>query len=531
MKINMHILREDLAQYAPEAVLVSDRLERKLEFPVLYSGEFFLRNDRVYLTTAGILPTQIAAENRPCIICLGDPPPFYKNGDCNIIWMPEGTVPLNTLLTIVVERFAYYQRWVDSLQCCCYSLENLNELGKRSEPIFDNPINLVDSDYSWLFYSTNTARFPLPADYSGREYKKHIQAAIVETLNAEEGKRPDVLRTCQTPYLRQGIFGYHSLCTNVMLGNRYLATLYIDDIAHPFTDRDYALLPVLGKIVGDVMMWRGRTNSYVSQEMTEVLTKAFRNETLEVSELTFVLRKLEWRKTDGYCCIKAFARDKSRTPALLHIIGEELCATVPSCIYALVDDALVFVVNISVGEGLFEQKVEIIIELLRRHGLCCGVSQPLHDFFMLPSLYRMSSAALSIGRKKEENLPAYFFDEYILDYVFRRSTMEFPPEVLCPYQLACIVDEDQRNGTDFVRILTEYLDNNMSIADTARKLFMHRNTLLYRLDRLKERLDMNLDDPDVRLLLTMSLRFMKLSGADAGIIGSTVASEAHRGNA
>ena len=42
------------------------------------------------------------------------------------------------------------------------------------------------------------------------------------------------------------------------------------------------------------------------------------------------------------------------------------------------------------------------------------------------------------------------------------------------------------------KTILEFLDNNLNISETSRKLFMHRNTLMYRLDKVENSTGLNI---------------------------------------
>jgi sugar diacid utilization regulator len=73
-------------------------------------------------------------------------------------------------------------------------------------------------------------------------------------------------------------------------------------------------------------------------------------------------------------------------------------------------------------------------------------------------------------------------------------------------QLAPLEELGQSRGETAIRTLATYLDQQGSIIRTAEVLHLHRNAVTYRLRRITELLDVDLDDPDQRLALQLACR-------------------------
>jgi DNA-binding PucR family transcriptional regulator len=67
-------------------------------------------------------------------------------------------------------------------------------------------------------------------------------------------------------------------------------------------------------------------------------------------------------------------------------------------------------------------------------------------------------------------------------------------------------DHDRAHGTAYIETLRAYLDAFGDVPRAAAEAGVHVNTLRYRLRRLIEEAQINLGDPDERLLLELDLR-------------------------
>lgn len=72
--------------------------------------------------------------------------------------------------------------------------------------------------------------------------------------------------------------------------------------------------------------------------------------------------------------------------------------------------------------------------------------------------------------------------------------------------LAAILEHDRERRTTYAESLLAYLDAFGDTASAAKELSIHENTLRYRIRRLPELFDLDLSDPDVRLVAWLQLR-------------------------
>jgi purine catabolism regulator len=85
----------------------------------------------------------------------------------------------------------------------------------------------------------------------------------------------------------------------------------------------------------------------------------------------------------------------------------------------------------------------------------------------------------------------------------------------CCELLGSLVEYDRQKRSDLVHTLEAYLAAGNSPSETAARLHLHRNTVLYRLRRIRALLERDPDDPEQRLGLQLALRArLVLAAAD-----------------
>ena len=74
-------------------------------------------------------------------------------------------------------------------------------------------------------------------------------------------------------------------------------------------------------------------------------------------------------------------------------------------------------------------------------------------------------------------------------------------------------------GLELLQTLEVFFEHNGSITQAADALFIHRNTLIYRLERISEIAGLDLDKPETRLAVELALHIYRMRGGTRGIPG------------
>lgn len=64
---------------------------------------------------------------------------------------------------------------------------------------------------------------------------------------------------------------------------------------------------------------------------------------------------------------------------------------------------------------------------------------------------------------------------------------------------------DREHNSDLVKTLRVFFGANANASEAAQKLYLHRNSMNYRLERVQEIVGLDLKDPEARLALQLGL--------------------------
>jgi DNA-binding PucR family transcriptional regulator len=81
--------------------------------------------------------------------------------------------------------------------------------------------------------------------------------------------------------------------------------------------------------------------------------------------------------------------------------------------------------------------------------------------------------------------------------------------------IQALVDYDEQHATDLVATLRTYVDTRFNLTKSGALLFVHPNTVVYRLRRIHELTGHDPHDVDDLLVLWLGLKVLDLSGRGA----------------
>lgn len=142
-------------------------------------------------------------------------------------------------------------------------------------------------------------------------------------------------------------------------------------------------------------------------------------------------------------------------------------------------------------------------------GVCIGIGMPAETLKDCAKSYREASLALTVGNIFEQEMRVMHYDKLGLGRLIYQL-----PATLCHMFLDEVFPHDAYENLDQETLLTisKFFENNLNGSETARQLFVHRNTLVYRLDKVQKitGLDLrNFDDAVLFKLASMVRKYLE----------------------
>jgi DNA-binding PucR family transcriptional regulator len=123
--------------------------------------------------------------------------------------------------------------------------------------------------------------------------------------------------------------------------------------------------------------------------------------------------------------------------------------------------------------------------------------------------YKQAEIALDLGSRSTPMAHLYYFNRLAKRMVLESCTRELPASLVCAPELLKLRDYDRMHKTDLFRTLSVFLQNHLSHTLTAAELAIHRSTLMYRLDRIRDISSLKIEDGDNQWYLLLSFKLLE----------------------
>lgn len=147
-----------------------------------------------------------------------------------------------------------------------------------------------------------------------------------------------------------------------------------------------------------------------------------------------------------------------------------------------------------------------------RRTFSTGVSRPIDTMAALPQAYEEALSAVSVGRQLNGDSSVTHFDGLGIFRLLALIPDSADLRRFVDEALGDLANDDNAENADLRRTLSILIDTNMNVAETARLMFFHYNTLRYRIVKLEKMLGPFTSDPHLRLKLALALKVHQMRG-------------------
>ena len=513
MKLNMQLLCSALKDYSPTAQ-IGTCTDLYLNGARLWDGNISaLKANYVYVTTAECLMSCEDFGELTDVICVGSNRFLFHKflGRTNIIAV-DAPVQLLDLFNQVAEIFDMFSGFEREFLLALADHKSIDELLQIASNFFDNPMILLDK---------SMMRVAVVSDRNGKHMDEENWKSILKDGHVET----DALKIMAYRISQEGdksTASHKKAHFDSVHPTRY------SSIAAPIWDEEQKMIGVLlvpeefnklnqgflgiadfiaehlsGKLVQIEQQYKNRYSSL--EQFWGNLLKGLAP-SKEFSR--FQLSQLGWLPEDHYivCTVEL---NESESIGAFHNYGAKLLKSIlGDCFYLVFEAKQVFIINVE-RYPMREETLNRLNQALLNRETYAGMSMQAHGLALIDSQYTLALEALRIGKKQKINGNLFHYEDIVENHIIDMAIRPANMMAMCLPNMLALYQSDVQNGTEYINTLYVYLRNERSPLKTANQLFIHRNSLMYRMEKINNLLQCDYENIRLRTHLLISCKILR----------------------
>lgn len=242
----------------------------------------------------------------------------------------------------------------------------------------------------------------------------------------------------------------------------------------------------------------------------------------------------DWSEKDGHTVMIVSIESKEKIPAHKQMTPREIFAQYKNSIIQDIDE----IVKKENEKAIIGEKSDSIIILLRsgeardieemgrkarrigdkiikavdqkyqRTRVSIGIGRHCTNVRLLWKSYQEARKAMLLGNSCGRK--AMHFDDIGVYKILSQDNIKNELAAFYENTILPLYEYDKTRNTEFIATLKAYFEHNGNIRKMAEALYTHYNTVLYRLERIKEISNIDLKSPESRLNAEIGLKIMKI---------------------
>lgn len=503
MKLNTDIIYERLKRKYPVKIYGEVSREMVLASPELYRDHTLrFYAGHVYLATAEHLPSRPVIEKNVVLISIGETTRLSYYKEHATVLLIKKKVDFFEVYKDLQDIYEEFQAWESRLLALLLDSPTIQDVLDCTYPLFQRSIFVLDTSFQY-------AASVHPPGNLRRSTWNQSQGTLDADSFLAFLKEKDLIMDKQGAFLLELEAG-NVLCVNLFNANsEYIGCLCIDQMNCPYVEGENKLAELLAGIIEKV----SETTPVLLQNEHNSLREILRNimNEMPLSQNQKLLLHSSNYKQD-YTCVSIHYL-KRFSPLPVGYICSVLESMFADSIFFEQNNTILGLIPLKDIESEQQMRAELepkLSSMIEEMQLCVGVSNNFTDLYMLRSYYFQAEAAIENGQlyKKEQKL--HLFSDFALSEMIVNSLGGFPVQTYFPNGFSKLLEHDKNGAISYLETLSVFLEENMSYAKAARRLFVHRSTLIERISRIENELSVDLNDPEQRLKLQIILKALQI---------------------
>jgi len=397
----------------------------------------------------------------------------------------------------------YVQDFVDTF---CKNL-GLQSLIDKAREIIGHPMVVHDMGYKILatsYDAHNVINFV--SDENGNKYINEETIQLIRSRNLTE----QVRKKGSAEYIQKSEPLRGTVLSLIKINGIEIAHFAVYEADTKFEEIDYKLIEKITPLLAVELQKDNTFNIEKRLIPNYVLTDLLEGKSLDEDTIRKKLHYLNWiKEQDLYIMVIS---DKTRRTldtkiAPVALVLKDFIPLTNCVVYQ--SDIVAFIPKL-LYTWLSSDNTNYFISFLENNALKAGISLKFSKLSECKRYYSQATKSLEIGKRL--NIPLTNFKETSFNVLSDLITSKYDFMDFCHPAIVQLMDFDKKNNTNLLYTLQTYLEYMAAPNQAATVLCIHRNTLFYRINKIKELTGIQLKNAPEISRLYFSIKLLNIHG-------------------
>lgn len=395
------------------------------------------------------------------------------------------------------------------LLCEISKATSLQQIADISYEILGNPIFIQDRAHITLAYTKkikiedeqwqrdiiNRYRSSIPTSNQSKEVSGNYEKSI-------ESGMPTIINDANLPYTR--------MVKTLMIHGVHVASMVLTAYCKPIEEEDVNLMEIISSFIKIHIRnekYYLTNNEYAIENF---LVQLLNGEQLNWEPFKEHARLLNWpnKKYNYLLAVNSVNTQPDESFLLQELLNQ--FRQLPKCLYVLFyDDKILCIFGFDESIANWEKDAPEIDRTLKEFNLIAGVSRCFQGLKGLHQHYLQANYMMKIGFLLEKDFRFYSYDENAIYHLVKLLPKDIKLKSFCHSKILLLEAYDLKNNTELIPTLQVFLENQKSVTRTAKLLYIHRNTVIYRVNKCIEVMHTPMEESNEMFSFIFSLRVLE----------------------
>lgn len=475
----------------------------------IWTDDTTIQSDILYLCPAGKFCLE-TFRNAGAVLLTGSKaqvPELPVAADCSLLFY-EGSLEPPALLEKIMNGFYMEYRITRDKQFLFrYQEQNLclQELIDKAHELLENPIILIDDSARILALTKDAAEYR-------EDLKRQEELGYVLEQNLRMLRRDNIsekINRNHLPFIDRDSGKRHQwMHEHVYIDNIEVAHISVIASRHEFTLYDVEIVHFLTMLISFLLQKNDEFHINRMVRYSIFVSELLNHQITSPAVMDYRLNLIDWKPYACFFVFVIFSQNEPFHNYNARLLTSFLADIFPNSRWCIHEGNIVYLLSSKSGDPecfLQNRKLDAFLE---NHHFRAAISNAYTSLLDTSRFYTQALSAYQTGILIQRNERMYAYRDYGFYCMFELVSQSMKLE---DFYLSSVIElqhYDEQHHTELLETLYAYLKFTGNPVRTAQHMHVHKNTILYRINKIKEQFCIPLEDGETCFHIWLTLKLL-----------------------